>query len=672
MTTTLADTRQVKGEILVVDDSRENLQLLSRILTAEGYSVRLAVTGQLALASIEARQPDLVLLDVCMPDMSGYDVCRRLKEEQDTRHIPVLFITVMGSVEDKLKGFEAGARDYIVKPFQQEEVLARVNTHVALFKMHNKLEQLVKERTQELRRINKRLEEEIIWRKQVEAERQLLFEAINQSDESIVITDADGKIVFVNPAFEKLTGYSKEEVIGQTSRILKSGRHDMDFYKKMWKTILSGKTWHGEIINKRKDGTLFTEKASISPVVNSDGKIVNFIAVKHDVTEQRSLEEQLRHAQKMESVGRLAGGVAHDYNNMLQVILGSLQLLLLREDLPEDVVYHLNQIDKAAMRASEITRQLLAFSRKQTVCPRIVDLNDLLSSEILTMLKRLLGEDIDLQFYPHANPSLIKIDPGQLHQAVTNLAINARDAMPKGGKLTIETANAVFDEEYCKHHIGAQPGKYIMLAVTDTGCGIDKEILPYIFEPFFTTKEEYRGTGLGLPSVYGIVKQSGGYITVYSEPGIGTTFKLYFPVFVEGSEKEIKDSNEIEHTVASDSLCILLVEDNDMVRELTKNLLHIMGHQVVEAETPDKAIKLSKQLTTKIDLLLTDLVMPGMSGIQLHDHIKKIFPDIKVLYMSGYTANVIARHGIIERGVNFIHKPFCLKDLATKIRQTMA
>ncbi len=666
-----SEAGQIKGEILVVDDSRENLQLLSKILTAEGYKVRLAVTGELALASIEARQPDLVLLDVCIPDMSGYEVCRRLCQNKKTQHIPVLFITVMGSLEDKVKGFAVGGRDYIVKPFQQEEVLARVNAHVALSKMHSKLERLVQDRTRELIRINEQLEREISWRKQVEAERHLLFEAINQSDESVVITDEVGDIVFVNPAFERLTGYSKQEAMGKNPRILQSGKHDKAFYEELWRTILNGKTWHGELINRRKDGALFTEKASISPVFDETGKIVNFIAVKHDITQQRSLEEQLRQAQKMESVGRLAGGVAHDYNNMLQVILCSAQLLLGRDDLKREIRHHLKQIEKAANRAADITRQLLAFSRKQAISPKPVNINVMLSKEILPMLDRLLGEDIELRFYSNADPAMIKIDPGQIHQAVTNLAINARDAMPDGGRLTIETENVVLDQDYCKNHLGATPGNYVMIAVSDNGIGIDKEIMPYIFEPFFTTKEEYRGTGLGLPSVYGIVKQSGGYITVYSEPGLGTTFKLYFPAYDENQVADFIDEEGQDIVDDNANLRILLVEDEKMVRNLTKNLLSDLGHTVLDAENPEEAIKKAEQETDKIDLLLTDLVMPGMNGPQLYEKIREIRPNIKVLYMSGYTSNVIAKHGILEKGVNFIQKPFCIKHLSEKIRKTM-
>ncbi len=661
---------QPKGDVLVVDDNKENLQLLSRILSAQGYRVRLALTGELALASIDACPPDLVLLDVCMPDMSGYEVCQRLRDDPHTTHIPVLFITAMGGIEDKIRGFEAGGRDYIVKPFQQEEVLARVNAHVALSRMHIELEHLVQERTRELRRINEQLEKEVEGRRQAEAERQLLFEAICQSDESIVITDESGNIVFVNPAFERLTGFSKEEVIGQNPRILQSGQHDNAFYEDMWETILSGQTWHGELVNRKKDGTLFIEKASISPVFDSDNRIVNFIAVKHDITEQRSLEDQLRHAQKMESVGRLAGGVAHDYNNMLQVILGSLQLLLSRDDLGDDVVYHLEQIQKAASHSSEITKQLLAFSRKQTISPRVLDINRLLTEEIVNMLERLLGEDIDISLIAEADPALIKVDPNQLHQIVTNLAINARDAMPDGGKLTIETANVAFDEEYCKRHLGARVGNYVMLSVSDNGVGIGSDILPHIFEPFFTTKGKWHGTGLGLPSVYGIVKHNDGYINVYSEPGMGSTFKVYFPQYVDREEQVSVDaSQDCVHDYLA--LRVLLVEDNDMVRDLTGSLLEVMGHEVLQAATPKAALEICREQEGRIDLLLTDLIMPQMSGPQLSAKIKQLFPDIKVLYMSGYTANIIARHGILEEGVNFLQKPFTMKALSDKIRETM-
>ena len=634
------------------------------------YRVRLAVSGELAIDSIKARQPDLVLLDVRLPDINGFDVCKRLKEDENTRKIPILFITVLDSVEDKVKGFEVGGVDFIVKPFQQEEVLARVNAHVSLSRLCNKLEQLVEERTRKFIKVNQQLQEEIISRKQAEAEKQLLFEAINQSCETVFITDPDGDIVFVNPAFESRTGYSREEAIGRNPRFLKSGHHDDKFYEQLWKTILAGETWHGEFVNKKKDGSLFMEKASVSPVLDASGKITNFIAVKLDITEQRHLEEQLRHAQKMESVGRLAGGVAHDYNNTLQVISGYLQILLLRDDLPDDIRHHLNRIQKAADHANKITRQLLAFSRKQAVCPKVLDLNDLLSREILPMLEQLIGEDIELVFRPDANPATIEIDPGQIQQVVSNLVINARDAMPEGGKLTIETANAVLDQQFCEEHPGARPGEYVVTTVSDTGCGIDPEIMLYVFEPFFTTKDRNKGTGLGLASVYGIVKQYGGYITVSSEQGKGTTLKIYFPFHEKTDDLSLPPEDQDGGKGDISCLKILLVEDNEMVRDLTREMLELFGHQVIAADNPANALDAAEQ-NEHVDLLLTDIVMPGMSGKQLFEKIREMFPEVKVLFMSGYACNVIARHGVVESGTNFIQKPFSIKTLEEKIKSTM-
>ncbi len=660
------------GDVLVVDDNRENLKLLSRILSASGYRVRLALNGSLALESVAERPPDLILLDVCMPDISGYEVCRRLQQDPSTRHIPVLFITAMGGIEDKVKGFEAGGRDYIIKPFYQEEVLARVKTHVALSRMHHELEALVRERTAELSETNERLLTEIESRRQAEAERKLLFEAIYQCHESIMITDTSGVIVFVNPAFERSTGFSRKEAIGRKPNILKSGRQSSEFYQKLWNTILGGKIWTGELVNKKKDGSLFTEKVSISPVFDSSGNIVNFIAVKYDITEQRLLEEQLRHAQKMETVGRLAGGVAHDYNNMLQVIMGSLQLITDRDGLDEKIVNQLVQIRKAAEHASEITRKLLAFSRKQASEPQVLDINRLLADEIVSMLERLLGEDVELCFIPGAKPSLIKIDPGQLNQIVTNLAINARDAMPDGGTLTIETSNFVFDEEFCKTHLGARPGRFVMLTVSDDGTGIDSDILPHIFEPFFTTKDEGKGTGLGLPSVYGIVKQSGGYIDVYSEPDRGTTFKLYFPLYEKASAHEdVSAPASSSDDEKMSPLRVLLVEDNVMVRDLAKDILESMGHHVIQTGMPEEAIEFCRNNRDGFDLLITDLVMPHMNGTELSYRVRKLCPNIRILYMSGYTANIIASHGVLDSNVNFIQKPFTIKALSEKIRETM-
>ncbi len=366
---------------------------------------------------------------------------------------------------------------------------------------------------------------DITERKRVEAERARLATAIEQSAEGVVITDTYGDIEYVNPAFTRFTGYSREEVLGRNPRILKSGKHDLGFYQQLWATILKGEIWHGEMINRRKDGSSYAEEMSIAPVRTPSGEITHFIATKLDVTARRQLELQFLQAQKMEAVGRLAGGVAHDFNNLLTIINGYAVLLTERSSSEDPRRGQLNEILKAGERAASLTRQLLAFSRRQVLEARVLNLNRVLA-DLEKMLCRLIGEDVELVATLKADPGNVKVDPGQVEQVVLNLAVNARDAMPAGGQLFIETSNVEVDESYGRSHANMMPGKYVMMAVSDTGCGMDLETQARIFEPFFTTKEKGRGTGLGLATVYGIVKQSGGFIWVYSEPGRGSTFKI--------------------------------------------------------------------------------------------------------------------------------------------------
>ena len=412
---------------------------------------------------------------------------------------------------------------------------------------------------------------------------------------------------------------------------------------------------------------MFTEKATISPVFDSGGKIINYIGVKHDVTKQRILEEQLIQAQKMETVGRLAGGVAHDFNNMLSVILGYTDLIMGKLDQHDPMLKDLQEIQKAGHRSADITRQLLAFSRKQVIEPKIVNLNPLIA-EMEKMLGRLLGEDIDLLFIPAKDLWATKADQGQINQIVANLGVNARDAMLEGGRLTIETANVTIDEAYCQGHAGFFPGRFVMLAVSDNGIGMDRETLAHIYEPFFTTKEKGKGTGLGLATVYGIIKQNNGFINVYSELGQGTTFKLYFPQCEE--EEEIAEiAVEAPKSLASGT--ILLVEDEEMVRDLARTILEMIGYTVLVAKTPNEALALCEKGDMDIHLLLTDVVMPQMSGQELKESIEAINPGIKTLFMSGYTANVIAHHGVLDKGINFMQKPFTNDELARKVREVI-
>ena len=509
---------------------------------------------------------------------------------------------------------------------------------------------------------------DITKRKQVEAERERLNTAIEQSVEAIVITDTQGNIQYINPSFEKITGYSRVEVLGQNPRIIKSGEQGHAFYKELWDTISGGQVWKGKFVNRRKDGQLFSEEATISPIFDTAGNIINYVAVKRDVTKEEKLERQFQQAQKMESVGRLAGGVAHDFNNMLSVILGYSELVLSKMD-PADKLYNIIQeINKAGQRSADLTTQLLAFSRKQTIAPKPLDLNDTVSN-MLKMLRRLIGEDINMLWIPGANPWKIHMDPAQIDQILANLCVNARDAIKDTGQVVIETDNVTFDDAYCQTHAYAKPGAYIMLAVSDDGCGIDGKIKNKIFEPFFTTKAQGEGTGLGLATVYGIVKQNEGLINVYSEPGQGTSFKIYFPRYKGEDIVEKKEKAKV--LPEGHGELILLVEDETAILEMVQSMLESIGYSVITAKTPREALHLVQDQTSRIELLMTDVVMPGMNGKELAIQLHHSFPDMKVVFMSGYTSNVIAHRGVLDKGVNFITKPFSLPALAEKLHEVL-
>jgi len=394
-----------------------------------------------------------------------------------------------------------------------------------------------------------------------------------------------------------------------------------------------------------------------------------YIAIQ-DVTERKSLEERLRQSEKLDSIGRLAGGVAHDFNNMLGVIIGNAELAKMKAKKSASVEDNLEQILQAANRSRDITRQLLAFARKQILTPKVLDLNASLEG-MLKMLRNLLGENIDLSWNPKENLWPVRIDPSQLDQVLANLCINARDAIADVGKMTIETDAVSLDEDYCKNHQGFIPGDYTMFAVSDNGCGMDRETQKNIFEPFFTTKKFGEGTGLGMATIHGIVKQSNGFISVYSEPDQGTTFKIYLPRCVE--EIVVEKEETVNEVPMGHGETVMLVEDEAAIMKLVKTILEDLGYSVLAANSPEEAITLAESHPDEIQLLLTDVVMPGMNGRDLAKQVRDIHPEMKALYMSGYTdtANVIAHHGVLDEGINFIQKPFSRLDLSIHVREIL-
>jgi PAS domain S-box-containing protein len=503
--------------------------------------------------------------------------------------------------------------------------------------------------------------------KRAEAEHVRLVTAIEQSTEAVVITDTHGAIEYVNPAFTRITGYSRTEALGQNPRILKSDKQDPAYYQQLWETILDGRAWHGELVNRRKDGSLYTEQTNIAPVRGALGEITHFIATTQDVTERKVLEKQLRQATKMEAVGRLAGGVAHDFNNLLTVINGYTELLMDKFASDPGAAIYLKEIAHAGERAASLTRQLLAFSRSQVLAPQVLDLNEVVSN-LEKMLKRMIGEDIDLGTVLAPSLGRVKADPGQIEQVIMNLVVNARDAMPRGGSLTIETSNVELDETYARNHPSVEPGPHVMLAVTDTGVGMTAETQAHIFEPFFTTKERGKGTGLGLATVYGIIKQSGGSIWAYSELGQGSVFKIYLPIVSDG---RVAEQLKTEPDSYEGTETILVVEDEEGVRSMINLALLSAGYEVLETDGAECALEICAEYDGPIHLLLTDVVMPQVSGPMVAEKVAALRPEIKVLYMSGYTDDSVVRHGVLTQETPFIQKPFSPLALRKKIREVL-
>jgi signal transduction histidine kinase/ActR/RegA family two-component response regulator len=431
--------------------------------------------------------------------------------------------------------------------------------------------------------------------------------------------------------------------------------------------------WSGRFINKRKDGTLYRQDATISPVRDELGQIVSFVSVGRDVTREIELEEQLRQSQKMEAIGQLAGGIAHDFNNLLTAILGNSEMLLGATDKNDERRADLEEIRAAGTRAAALTRQLLAFSRRQVMEPAILDLNEVVVN-VTKMIQRLIGEHVELALDLAPDLGQVNADPGQLEQVVLNLAVNARDAMPAGGKLLIETSHAELDEEYVRAHAPLQPGHYVMLAITDSGQGMDEETRSRIFEPFFTTKESGKGTGLGLSTVYGIIKQSNGHVWVYSEPGQGTTFKVYLPrVQMPQGEATVREHDQREGQLATQNgnETALLVEDDDSVRAVVRRTLESNGYDVIEAHSAAEAARLAQHHSGPIDFLITDLIMPETSGQDLAQTICALRPGVKVLYMSGYSDKAVLQQGMLSSDMDFLAKPFTQEMLLAKVRQVL-
>jgi len=508
---------------------------------------------------------------------------------------------------------------------------------------------------------------DISERKRSDEQLKRLFAAVEQAGETIMITDPQGTILYVNPAFEKISGYGVPEAIGKTPGILRSDKHDRAFYQEIWESVKRGAIWRGRFTNRRKDGTLYEETATISPIKDEAGRVTNYVMVGRDVTAEIRLQKQLLHAQKMEAIGTLAGGIAHDFNNLLQAIIGYTDLLLMRKAAEDPDRKKLEVIQHAALDGADLVSRILTFSRKAESRTRPLDLNDEIR-KAQKLLRRTLPRMIEIKLVLAKALHVIDADPAQIEQVLLNLAVNAQHAMPDGGQLLIETSNVSLSDALLRAHLGAKAGKYVLLTVSDTGAGMEPEVLDRIFEPFFTTKTNGEGTGLGLAMVHGLVSQHSGYIRCYSEPGRGTSFKIYLPAVVG---QFVADPAFTREMPAFGSETVLLVDDDDRVRELGQELIQMGGYRVLAAGSGEEALGIYAGHREEISLVILDLIMPGMGGKRCLEELLRMDPNVRVLLASGYSSNGLALDTEEGRARGFLTKPYDAKDILAAIRKVL-
>jgi two-component system cell cycle sensor histidine kinase/response regulator CckA len=688
--------------VLIVEDSPTQAEALFALLVGAGYEVDVARTGEEGLAVVRSHSHDVVISDVVMPGaLDGYELCRRIKATPH-RETPVMLLTSLSDPMDIIRGLECGADNFLTKPYNPEHLLDRLKTLLATratrgsaklrmgvkvffmgreFTISSEREQILdllistfEDAVRQNRELQHREEElraakEELARYAGSLEQRLQSVLASVPDVLFSLNPALTELYYISPASTAVLGYRPEELTADPGLWLRAAAapDQPGPVSELTEIARSGRPATREYRLRQADGSVRWIRESVVPIADPIGRVVRVDGIARDITGERRLEEQVRVAQKIEAVGTLAGGVAHDFNNLLAVIKSSVDLVLAESGLSDQVRDDLREVDQAAERATVLTRQLLAFGRKQVLEPRALDLNSLVSGTV-KMLQRIIGADIRLVVGEVADVTTVHADPGQLEQVLMNLCVNARDAMPSGGELAIATDRVTLDEEFCLAHAWARPGDYVRLTVSDTGTGMDAATLTRIFEPFFTTKEMGRGTGLGLAVVYGIVKQHGGLLHVYSEVGIGTAFRIYFP-FHEAAPEARASGPAFE--VAGGTETLLLAEDDPTLRVMATRILERLGYRVIAVPNGAEALRAMQQGGNDIRLAILDVIMPGIGGREVFEAMRKIRPDLRVIFSTGYNPGTSQLEPIRALPADTLVKPYGLQTLARAVRTAL-
>ncbi|MFT5728577.1 MAG: PAS domain S-box-containing protein [Desulforhopalus sp.] len=671
--------------LLVVDDRADNLFIIEQLVNEyiPLCEVLTAPNADVAFEIAKKRIPDGILSDIQMPGKNGIDLCRQLKEDPGTNHIPVLLVTAHKSNASlRAKGLEAGADDFIARPIDNIELAARIRV---MFRIKNvqdelretklELEHKVTQRTADLTKANQDLKNEIAERKHAEIITARLASVVEQSNDYIIITDTAGNIEYVNPAFTKMTGYTSAEVLGKNPNLLKSGKHNKNFYKNIWDTIKSGKTWFGDVTNRTKDGVIIVEHAAIFPVFSDQDEIINFAAIKRDITEQRKIEEEkenlelrLQQAQKMEAIGTLAGGIAHDFNNILSVILGYTEMAKEDSAAGSAIEQDLNMVMNASFRAKSLIQQILAFSHQgDTESKQPLQSADLIK-EAIKMLRPTLPTTIEINQDIDVTTGLVLADPTKLNQILMNLCTNAYHAMEDtGGKLSISLKETEIFSEDLVHEPEIDAGTFVQLSVSDSGVGIAPEIIQNIYLPYFTTKETGKGTGMGLSIIHGIVKGYGGFVTVSSELGEGTVFNVFLPVVKE----DLITAQEFSAQCPKGNERVLFIDDEETLTRMGQYMLESLGYTVTVRHSSAEALETFQNRSDQFDIVITDQTMPGMTGGDLSRRMLQIRPDIPIILCTGHST-IISEEKAKSMGIKeFAFKPLSKNDIAKLIRKVL-